>query len=132
MSPPLACQALHVEQAGAVTVVRFALPEVMHADVVDSVGDRLFSLVEDEGRLLLVLDFGAVRKLSSALLGRLVALHRKVLALQGRLALCGVDGEVRRVFDLCQLPRLLQLYPDRQAALTALSGESRPPAEPSR
>jgi len=121
---PLACQPLHLERVGDVTVVHFALPEVMHADVIDSVGDRLSSLVEDEGQRLLVLDFGAVRKLSSALLGRLVGLHRKLLTLQGRMALCGIDAELRRVFDLCQLPRLLHLYADQQAALTALTREA--------
>ena len=132
MSSPLACQPLSVEHVDAVTVVHFTLPEVMHADVIDSVGDRLSSLVDDEGRRLLLLDFGAVRKLSSALLGRLVGLHRKLLALQGRMALCGIDAELRRVFDLCQLPRLLHLYPDQQAALAALSREADPASEPPR
>jgi anti-sigma B factor antagonist len=121
MPLPPACQPLHVEQVGIVTVARFTLPEVMHADVIDSVGDRLLALVEDEGRRLLVLDFTSVRKLSSALLGRLVGLHRKLLAVQGRMALCGIEPEVRQVFDLCQLPRLLHLYPDRRAAVAAMS-----------
>jgi anti-sigma B factor antagonist len=115
---------MHVELVGPVTLVRFTIPEVMHADVIDFVGDRLFSLVEDEGRRLIVLDFSAVRKLSSALLGRLVGLHKRLLALEGRLALCGIDAEVRQVFDLCQLPRLLHLYADQGAALAALSRDA--------
>jgi anti-sigma B factor antagonist len=114
--------ALRVEQVGPVTVVRFVVPEVMHAEVIESVGDQLSALVEDEARRLLLLDFSAVRKLSSALLGRLIGLHRRLLALQGRLALCGIDAELRRVFDLCQLPRLLQLCDDEPAGLLALSG----------
>ncbi len=130
MLPPLACQPLHVEQTGAVTVVRFVLPEVLHADVIDSVGERLFSLVEDQGKRLLLLDFVAVRKLSSALLGRLVGLHRKLLTVGGRLALCGMDAEVRRVFDLCQLQRLLHLYPDQPAALAALARGADAPDSP--
>jgi anti-sigma B factor antagonist len=93
---PLACQPLHVERVGAVTLVRFTPHEVVHADVIGSAGGRLFSLVEDEGQQLLVFDFGAVRRLSSALLRRLVGLHRKLLALQGRMALCGIDVELRR------------------------------------
>jgi anti-sigma B factor antagonist len=129
VSAPRACQPLHVEQVGAVTVVRFTLPEVMHADVIDSVGDRLVALVEDDGRRSLLLDFTEVQKLSSALLGRLVGLHRRLLQLEGRMALCGIDDELRRVFDLCQLPRLLHLYPDQRAALTALTRETPGPTE---
>lgn len=121
MAPEFSRAALRVEQVGPVTVVRFVLAEVMHAEVIESVGDELSALVEDEGRRWLLLDFSAVRKLSSALLGRLIALHRRLLALEGRLALCGIDAELRRVFDLCQLPRLLQLCDDEPAALLALS-----------
>jgi anti-sigma B factor antagonist len=130
VAPPLADRPLHIEQVGPVTVARFTLPEVMHADVIDSVGDRLLALVDDEGRRLLVLDFTSVRKLSSALLGRLVGLHRKLLALQGRMALCGIDSELRRVFELCQLPRLLHLYPDQRAAVAAVSHDVDAEPEP--
>ncbi|HKI34022.1 MAG TPA: STAS domain-containing protein [Gemmataceae bacterium] len=118
-SPPIV-----VEQVGAVTVVRFAIPEVLHADVIDSVGERLSALVEDEGRRLLLLDFSAVHKVSSSLLGQIIALHRRLLALRGRLALCGLNSEVRRVFDLCQLPRLLHLCPDEPTALLTLSRDA--------
>jgi anti-sigma B factor antagonist len=112
---------LQLQQVGAVSVVRFRLAEIMHADVIDSVGDRLSALVEDEGRRVLLLDFTAVRKISSSLLGRLVGLHRKLLAIEGRLALCGIDADLQRVFDLCQLPRLLHIYSDQNAALAALA-----------
>jgi anti-sigma B factor antagonist len=111
---------LHVEQIGPVSVVHFTFSEIMHADVIASVGDRLTALIEDGGQRLLLLDFTSVRKVSSSLLGRLVGLHKKLLALQGRMALCAIDANVRRVFDLCQLPRLLHLYPDQPTALYAL------------
>ena len=130
MTLPLACPPIHVERVGAIALARFTIAEVMHADVIDTVGDRLFSLVEDEGQRLIVLDFSAVRKLSSALLGRLVGLHKRLLALKGRLALCGINAEVRQVFDLCQLPRLLHLYADQGAALEALSRDAEAPGPP--
>jgi anti-sigma B factor antagonist len=118
---------MKVEQAGELTVVRFTLAEIMHVEVIASVGDALFALVEDEGRRVLLLDLGAVRNLSSAMMGKLVALHRKLLALDGRLALCRINPEVQRTFDLCQLPRLLHIYPTEEEALRALG--SAPPAE---
>jgi len=117
---------LRLEAVGPVTVVRFLLPEILHNDVIDSVGDRLSSLVEDEGGRAVLLDFTKVHKVSSAFLGQVIGLHRRLLALQGRLVLCGLSPEVRRVFDLCQLPRVLHFCPDEQAALLALADT--PPA----
>src|SRR5579885_3653450 len=102
MSPPPS-RPLAVEQAGPVTVVRFRAAEVAHADVIASVGDQLAALVEDEGRCLLLLDFRAVQRVSSSLLGSLISLHRRLLPLEGRMALVNLNDEVRRVFDLCQL-----------------------------
>jgi anti-sigma B factor antagonist len=121
MTPQPLSRPLRVEHMGAVAVVHFTIPEILHADVVESVGDALAALVEDEGHRLLVLDFGCVGRVSSSLLGQIVALHRRLLTLQGRLALCNLVPEVRRVFDLCQLPRLLHLCPDQASALQRLA-----------
>ena len=126
MTPQPVSRPLRVGQVGAVTVVRFTTPEVLHADVIDSVGEALSALVEDEGRRRLVLDFADVRRVSSSLLGRLVALHRRLLALEGRMALCNLVPDVRRVFDLCQLPRLLHLCPDQPSALQRLAEDPGP------
>lgn len=41
---------------------------------------------------------------------------------RGRLALCGVDGQVRRVFDITGLEPWLAVYPSLAEALTALRG----------
>ncbi len=120
MTPPHPAP-LGLETAGSVIIVRFQLVEILHNDIVDLIDEQLSSLVEDEGRRLVVLDLTAVRKVSSAFLGRVVALHKRLLALQGRLVLCGLDPEVRRVFDLCQLSRLLHFCADEPAALAALS-----------
>jgi anti-sigma B factor antagonist len=111
-----------LEEAGPVTVVRFTCPEVTHADVVESVGEQLSALVEDEGRRLLLLDFRVVQRVSSSLLGCLISLHKRLLTLEGRMAVVGLNDEVRRVFDLCQLPRLLHVCADEPSALQALTG----------
>jgi anti-sigma B factor antagonist len=130
MTPQPVSRPLRVEQVGGVTVVHFTIPEVLHADVIDSVDDALSALIEDDGRRRLVVDFGDVRRVSSSLLGRLVALHRRLLALEGHLALCNLVPEVRRVFDLCQLPRLLHLCPDQPSALRRLAQDPAPKDPP--
>jgi anti-sigma B factor antagonist len=126
MTPPPGRRGLHAEQAGEVTVVRFTLSEILHIEVIESVGDQLFALVDDEGRRRLLLDFRGVRKVSSALLGKLIALHRRLLTLDGQMALCGVEPEVYKIFALCQLPRLLHIYQSAEEARHGLLGSQAP------
>lgn len=112
-----------VEHVKDIAIVRFALPEVLHVEVNDSVGDRLFALVEDDHCRRLLLNLSRVYKLSSSLLGRLTALNKLLLPLDGQLALCGLEPEVQHVIELCQLQRLLHIYPSEAEALRGLYGE---------
>lgn len=54
-----------------------------------------------------VVDFQGVPFIDSAHLGRLIRLHTRLLGLGGRLRLRGLSDDVRRVFGLTCLDRLL-------------------------
>ena len=60
-------------------------------------GDRLVSLVQ-AGRSSLVVDLKNIAYISSAGFRLLIA-NRAAAGQQGKLALCGVIGEVKRLFD---------------------------------
>jgi hypothetical protein len=47
-----------VEEAGDVTVVRFARASILEDEAVALVRERLFELVDNQGRRLFVLNFG--------------------------------------------------------------------------
>jgi anti-sigma B factor antagonist len=51
------------------------------------------------------------------MLGKLISLQRKVKARGGRLALCGIRPQLYEVFRILQLPQLLAIYADEEAAL---------------
>jgi anti-anti-sigma factor len=62
-------------------------------------GDRLTSLVQGGCRALLV-DLGHIAYISSAGFRALLIANRATTEKQGKLALCGVIGEVKRLFDI--------------------------------
>jgi anti-sigma B factor antagonist len=62
-------------------------------------GDRLAALVE-AGRCAIVLDLGNIAYISSAGFRVLLIANRATAQRQGKLALCGVTGEVRRLFEI--------------------------------
>jgi anti-anti-sigma factor len=61
-------------------------------------GDRLVSLVQ-AGRSSLVVDLKNIACISSAGFRALLIANRAAAGQQGKLALCGVIGEVKRLFD---------------------------------
>ena len=62
-------------------------------------GDRLVSLVQ-AGRSSLVVDLKNIAYISSAGFRALLIANRAAAGQQGELALCGVIGEVKRLFDI--------------------------------
>jgi anti-anti-sigma factor len=62
-------------------------------------GDRLISLLQT-GRGSLVVDLKNIAYISSAGFRALLIANRAAAGRDGKLALCGVTGEVRRLFDI--------------------------------
>jgi stage II sporulation protein AA (anti-sigma F factor antagonist) len=67
-----------------------------------------------------VLNFSCVERISTEMLGKLVALQKKVQDRGGRLALCQVNPKLQEIFKIFKLPQLLTIYDDEQEALQTL------------
>lgn len=81
---------------------------------------RLDALVKGaEPRL--VVDFSGVDFVSSAGLRAVLTLVKKVKTLKGALALCAVQAPVREVLDITGFAAMIDIHPERTAALAALS-----------
>jgi anti-sigma B factor antagonist len=72
------------------------------------------------GYLRLLVDLGGVDYVSSAGLGALEAIARRVHESRGELVLCALSEPVRLVFDLAGLLSAFAIEPSRQAGLTRL------------
>lgn len=66
-----------------------------------------------------VLDAGSVRFVDSAGLGSILSLLRQLEERGGSLAIARVSPSVQQVFDLVQLPRIIQMYATTQDAVRA-------------
>jgi anti-sigma B factor antagonist len=113
-----------VEPMGAVTVIRFGRVGILGDEAAVLVRERLFDLVDREGRRLLLLNFGQVPGLTSRMLGQLVALQQKVRAAGGRLVLCEVSPFLDEFFETAELPGVLCIRGGEREALEALASAS--------
>ena len=68
-------------------------------------------------RVGLLLNFGNVEYMSSAALGKLITLNKKVQAAGGKLILCNIDPQIREVFEITKLDKLFVICGDEQEGL---------------
>ena len=75
---------VQVSNVGDVTVVRFVDRKILDEAIIQELGQELFQLIEEDHRKNLLLNFSSVEFLSSAALGKLITLDKKVKAAQGQ------------------------------------------------
>lgn len=110
---------LDVSEVGDVTVVRFRDPKIIEDLNIQELGSEMFRLVEEEDRRKLLLNFATVDFLSSAALGKLITLEKKVKAHGGQLKLSNIRPEIFEVFQITKLTRLFDIRDDEADALAS-------------
>ena len=108
-------------QIGDVAVVNFLTSQVLDELNVQQLGQELNDLVDKEGKTKLVINFSKIKFLSSAVLGKLISLNKKLSAQKGRLAFCHINSDVMQVFKITRLDKLIPIYDDEDEAVKGIS-----------
>jgi anti-sigma B factor antagonist len=114
-----AYQRLDIDEVGDVTVVRFRDHKIVEDINIQQLGQEMFQLVEVDNRDKLLLNFSTVGFLSSAALGKLITLDKKMKAHGGSLKLSNIRPEIYEVFAITKLNRLFDIKDDEADALAA-------------
>jgi anti-anti-sigma factor len=115
---------LEIEQFGDVTVVRFTTRTILGNDAIEAIGGQLLGLVEQAGCRQFVLNLENVESVSTAMVGKLVALHRRLEAAHGRLVLCRLGPFLVEIFKVLNLGQLAHVYGEEQEAVQSFAAES--------
>jgi stage II sporulation protein AA (anti-sigma F factor antagonist) len=111
---------LEIEPEGEVTVVRLLCHELVRDADINTVGKRLLRVVQELGCRRVALDFRDVERVESAMIGKILALHKTARELGGRVALCGVNPLLAETLETLHLTRFLDVYPGPREAVQAL------------
>jgi len=111
---------LDIDEVNDVTIARFVDKKILDEGNIQIIGNQLFGLVEDDGRKKIVLDFSNVEYLSSAALGKLITMDKKVKAAKGKLRLCCVRPDIYEVFAITKLNKLFDMKETQEDALAGL------------
>jgi anti-sigma B factor antagonist len=111
---------LDIEEIGDVTVAKFIDKKILDETNIQIIGNQLFGLVDEDGRRKIVLDFTNVEYLSSAALGKLITMDKKVKSVKGKLRLCAIRPEIYEVFEITRLNKVFDIKSTQDQALEGL------------
>ncbi len=98
-----------ISEDGAVVVLHITRASLSEEDNIEHLGQELTMLVDQFGCRLLVINFEIVTLITSAALGKFIALHRNLHRREGRLALCGVTDMMADVLSATKLDEYFRL-----------------------
>ena len=112
---------ISVEYAKNATIVAFTDEKILEETDVQALRESIMSVVEQAERINLVLDFGNVQFLSSAVLGLLIRISKRIYEHGGQLRLCNINPKIYEIFKITRLTKTFHIYKDVESAVKGLS-----------
>jgi len=113
----MGCDFLIVNAYDRMVLARIEKDRLLDAQAINLLAGELLKLVDRHPKISLVVDCEAVTALSSAMLGKLVALVKQVKACKGRMVLAGVNVKIMPLFQVTKLDKVLDFAPTAQEAI---------------
>ncbi len=112
---------ISVEYRDNATVVSFTDEKILEEQDIKALRDSIMSVIEPAKRIKLILDFGNVRFLSSAVLGLLIRLSKRIYEKDGQLRLCNINPNIFEIFKITRLTTTFDIHKDIESAVEDLS-----------
>jgi anti-sigma B factor antagonist len=113
---------LKVRKQNEVAVVTFATSRILDQSNVQQLGEEFGSLVDEYSLDKIVVNFSGVTYMSSAVMGKLVSLLKKVQAAGGRLVLCSIEDSIYEIFEIMRFDKMFDIRPTEDEAVIELIG----------
>jgi anti-sigma B factor antagonist len=102
-------------------VIEFRTPSLMDPVQLDQIAQQLYRLVDAEDRRKIIMDFEKVQYLSSQAIGIVMNMNKKIMALKGKLILCGVGGKLMELVKITRLDKVLMIKPTQAEAVRVVA-----------
>ncbi len=111
---------VNIEQIGDVTIASFNDKKILDETNIQIIGNQLFGLIDEGGCNKIILNFSNVEYLSSAALGKLITMDKKVKVAKGELRLCSIRPDIYEVFAITKLNKLFSIHDNQEMALEGM------------
>jgi anti-sigma B factor antagonist len=114
---------ISVEYTGNATIVKFTDEKILEEKDIKALQDSIMPMIESaSGRINLILDFGNVRFLSSAVLGLLIRISKRIYESEGQLRLCSINPKIYEIFKITRLTKTFDICGSVDEAIEDLAG----------
>lgn len=111
---------LKLADRGNVVAVYFVPTSILEDAVIQQISKEFAGVaLEASGERRLLLNFKTVKFMSSAMIGKIVWLHKQCKNDKIKFKLCSIAPELLEVFTITRLDKLLDIYPTEEKALAA-------------
>ncbi len=110
---------LLVEQDGDVIKVGFVDRNILEEASIQQIGDEISQIIDAHTTPKLLLDFENVEHLSSAALGQLITINKKLKEKRGQLRLANIDPQIYEVFVITKLNKLFVIHSSVDEAIAS-------------
>ncbi len=100
-----------------VTVVSFQNVSVLDSANIEALGRSLLELVEKQDLRKIILEFTAVKFMSSQALGVLLQLKKAMDPVHGKIVIVGIRPELHKVFKITNLHKMFTFHDELDKAL---------------
>jgi anti-sigma B factor antagonist len=112
---------LRVQKQDDIAIVGFITSRILDQSNVQQLGEEFDSLVDQFHLGKIVLNFENVSYMSSAVMGKLVALLKKAKGAGGRLVLCNIESSIYEIFEIMRFDKMFEITPGVDEAVVKLS-----------
>ncbi len=112
---------ISVDYSENATIVTFIDEKILEEMDIQALQESIMSVVDQAERINLILDFGNVRFLSSAVLGLLIRISKRIYEHGGQLRLCNINPKIFEIFKITRLNKIFDIYKDIESATEKLS-----------
>ena len=108
---------ISVEYAKEATIVGFTDEKILEETDIKALRESIMSVIGQAEHINLVLDFGNVQFLSSAVLGLLIQISKRIYEQGGKLKLCNINPKIYEIFKITRLTKTFDIYKDVEGAV---------------
>ena len=105
----------HVQNG--VTIVHFTEAKLVDQRDINLIGAELTKMAESGGVSKMLINMENVRYLSSAMLGKLISLHKTLRTHKATLKLCSIAPPIYEVFEITRLDKVFDIQPTEEKGL---------------
>lgn len=100
-----------------IVLIKIDVDRLLEMKVINAVHAAIDKQIDMHPRISLVLDMSKVTNMSSAMLGKLVALQKSIKKCKGRMAVCDVKAPILELFKVTKLHKLFDIRDKSEDAI---------------